>query len=233
MSAGKHTYVRDEVIRKAQSSGTARLKQERNRAYLFIGVLALCVIVLSVAVVVLSQIHTVVPVVSVIDANGHVIRQQVVEPKTITGQESFVQSQVYNFVHYCNTFDPAWRQRYADLCRLHSSPEVAAQYDAETGADSPDNPYLKLGKGRRFPKITGITSLGLGAYQVAFQLVTEKPGAAPQVAYYTALVKYVFTHHPMALEDRWENALGFVVTAYRKDQELSHMATDWQDKEHG
>ncbi|MBD4256077.1 type VI secretion protein, partial [Xanthomonas citri pv. citri] len=39
--------------------------------------------------------------------------------------------------------------------------------------------------------------------------------------YYTALVRYTFTFKPLALGDRWENALGYATTAYRKDQELS------------
>lgn len=216
-----HTYLDDEVTRKMQMQGTARLKQERNRAYLFIGLLIACVIGLSASVVVLSHIHTVIPVVSVVDANGHVIRQQVVDARTITGQESYVQSQIHDFVTYCNTFDPAWRQHYADMCRLHASAEVARQYDAETDVSHPGSPYLKLQKdGRRYPRITGITSLGKGAYQVTFQEITEKAGVQQQVEYYTALVRYAFTNKPIALEDRWVNALGFMATSYHKDQEL-------------
>jgi type IV secretion system protein VirB8 len=158
----------------------------------------------------------------VIDANGHVVKQQMVTSNTITGQESFVQSQIYSFITYCNTFDPNWRQHYADLCRLHSTPDVARQYDVETSPDNPANPYYQLGQGgRRYPRITGITALGKEAYQVAFQLITEKPGSPAQTDYYTGLVRFTFTLKPLALGDRWENPLGFAATAYRKDQELS------------
>jgi type IV secretion system protein VirB8 len=145
-----------------------------------------------------------------------------VNKEVLTGQESFIQSQVYDFVMYCNTFDPHWRQRFADLCRLHSTQSVAQQYDAETSAENPNNPYYQVGQGgRRYPRITGITSLGKDAYQVSFQSILEKPGSEPKTEYYTALVRYTFTFKPLALGDRWENALGFAATAYRKDQELS------------
>jgi type IV secretion system protein VirB8 len=222
MKSGKRTYLSDNQTQVVQLGGANKLKQERNRAYLFIGLLLFVVGGMASAIVVLASIHTVVPVVSVIDGNGHVVKQQVVDKETIVGQESVVQSQVYDFVMCCNTFDPDWRQRYADLCRLHSTKEVASQYDAETSPDNPNNPYYQIGQGgRRYPKITGITSLGKEAYQVSFQSITEKPGSPPTTDYYTALVHYAFTFKPLALGDRWENALGFVATAYRKDQELS------------
>ncbi|RWA36996.1 type IV secretion system protein [Xylella fastidiosa] len=222
MKFGKGTFKGDADMQSVQLGGSNKLKQERNRAYLLIGLLLFVVGGMASAVTVLSNIHTVIPVVSVIDANGHVVKQQVVNKETITGQESFVQSQVYNFIMYCNTFDPAWRQRFADLCRLHSTQEVAQQYDMETASENPNNPYYLIGQGgRRYPKITGITSLGKNAYQVSFQSITEKAGAEPKIEYYTALVRYAFTFKPLALGDRWENALGYATTSYRKDQELS------------
>jgi len=222
MKAGARTFLGDSSMHAAQLGGLNRLKQERNRAYLLIALLLLVIGGLTSAVTVLAHIHTVIPVVSVIDANGHVVKQQLVSPETITGQDAFVQSQVYDFIMYCNTFDPDWRQRFADLCRLHSTQAVAALYDKETSAENPNNPYYQIGLGgRRYPKITGITSLGKDAYQVSFQSVTEKPGSAPKTDYYTALVQSTFTFKPLALGDRWENALGYATTAYRKDQELS------------
>lgn len=137
MKAGARTVIGDSRTQAVQLGGTNRLKQERNRAYLFIGLLLFVIGGLASAVTVLASIHTVIPVVSVVDANGHVVKQQLVSRETITGQDAFVQSQVYDFIMYCNTFDPDWRQRFADLCRLHSTQAVAAQYDRETSAENP------------------------------------------------------------------------------------------------
>lgn len=223
MSAGAHTYRGDADARAGQLAGANKLRQERNRAHVLNALLLLCQVASGIAIWRLVDVHTVIPVVAVIDANGHVVRQTVVNADTVAAQESVIQSQVHDFVTYCNTFDPAWRQHYADLCRLHATPEVATQYDAETASDNPDNPYYQIGRqGRRYPRITGMTPLGGQTYQVAFQSITERTGAEPTIAYYTALVRYAFTQRPLALGDRWVNPLGFAATAYRKDQELAH-----------
>lgn len=222
-SARQFTLVADKEIQAKHVSERSKLQQERNRAYLLSALLLGCIAMLSVAVITLASIHTVVPVISVIDANGHVVKQEVVQTETIQGQESLIQSQIHDFVTYCNTFDPAWRQRYYDLCRLHSSQQVADQYDREISPENPSNPYFLIGtNGRRTPKITSISAIDKQAYRVSFQSVTEKPGSAPTIDYYTALVRFSFTNKPLALGDRWENALGFVATSYRKDQELSN-----------
>ena len=153
MKLGRKTFLGDRSTQAVQLGGSNQLKQQRNRAYWLIALLLLVMTGLASAVTVLAKIHTVIPVVSVIDANGHVVKQQVVSQETITGQEAFVQSQVYDFIMYCNTFDPDWRQRFADLCRLHSTPAVAAQYDTETSADNPHNPFYQMGPGgRRSPR---------------------------------------------------------------------------------
>lgn len=219
---GKKTFRDDPDTQKVQLGGANKVIQERNRAYLLIVLLLMAVTGLGAAVTVLSEIHTVIPVISVMDANGHVIKQQVVNKETISGLDSFVESQVNDFITSCNTFDPEWRQHFADLCRLHSTEAVARQYDLETAADNPNNPYYLIGQGgRRYPKITAINSLGKNAYQVEFQSITEKAGAEPKIEYFTALVRNTFTFQPLAIGDRWENPLGFAATSYSKNQRLS------------
>jgi len=219
---GNHTIKQDSATRRAFISGTNKLKQERDRALLFNLLLAILLALSIAANVVLAKIHTVIPVVTTIDANGHVVTQQVVSRETISGIASFVENQVYHFITACNTFDQAWRQYYADMCRLHSTESVARQYDQETGKDNPNNPYYLIAPGgRRYPKITAINPIEENAYQVEFQSITEKPGAAPKVDYYTALVRSTFTLQPLALGDRWENPLGFAATSYSKNQKLS------------
>jgi len=219
---GNHTFKNDSAMQQMVISSTNKLKQERDRALLFNVLLAFLLALSIVGNVVLAKIHTVIPVVTSIDANGHVVRQQVVSKETISGMASFTENQVYQFITVCNTFDQAWRQYYADMCRLHSTESVARQYDQETGKDNPNNPYYLLASGgRRYPKITAINPLEENAYQVEFQSITEKPGAAPKVDYYTALVRSTFTLQPLALGDRWENPLGFAATSYSKNQKLS------------
>jgi len=218
----KNTFKTDLAMQKFIVGELKKTKQERDRAYLFSGFLTILLALSIIGNVVLSKVHTVVPVVSTIDANGHVVKQQVVSKETISGMNSFVENQVHVFITACNTFDPAWRQYHADLCRLHASESVAKQFDHEMATDNPNNPYYLIGQGgRRYPKITAINPMGEGAYQVEFQSVTEKPGSETKIEYYTALVRQSFTFQPLALGDRWENPLGFVVTSYSKNLKLS------------
>lgn len=218
----KFTLVADPDTRSNLLSEREQLVQERNRAYLVCAFLTICVVSMGFAIATLSSIHSVIPVISVIDANGHVVKQEIVQKDSIQSHESLIQSQIYDFITYCNTFDPVWRQRYSDLCRLHSSQQVADQYDREISPENPNNPYFLIGTGgRRTPKITSISAIDKQAYRVSFQSITEKPGSQTSTEYFTALVRFTFTNKPLAVGDRWENALGFVATSYRKDQELS------------
>ena len=219
---GNHTLKSDPLTRTTVLGGTLKVRQERDRAYLCIVLLMLLLSLSIIANVVLAKIHTVIPVVASIDANGHVVKQQVVSREAITGLGSFVENQIHHFITVCNTFDAPWRQYYADMCRLYSADGVARQYDQETAKDNPANPYYLIGAGgRRYPKITAINPLEENAYQVEFQSITEKPGSPARVEYFTALVRSTFSLQPLALGDRWENPLGFVATSYSKNQKLS------------
>ena len=220
--SGNHTLKTDPALRHAVLGGINKIRQERDRACLLIVLLTVLLALSIAANFVLARVHTVIPVVSSIDANGHVVTQQVVTRETITAMSSFVENQIHHFITACNTFDPAWRQYYADLCRLHSTEAVARLYDQETSKNNPANPYYQIGPlGRRFPKITAINPLGENAYQVEFQSITEKPGMPNKVDYFTALVRNTFTLEPLALGDRWENPLGFAATSYSKNLKLS------------
>lgn len=222
MSAGANTFKGDPRVQKEVLSGTAKDRQERGRLYLVLGAMGVSIVGLGVAVASLASNHEVVPIVVALDANGHVARQQVVTPETVAANESVLQSNVHDFVVACNTFDPAWRDHYADLCRVRSTPTVAEQYSLMISPENPQSPYLEVGeKGRRYPEVVAINKLEGNAYQVAFKSILEKPGTKPDVSYYTALVRYAHTLKPLKVGDRWENPLGFVATAYRKDQELS------------
>ena len=220
-----HTFTEDKTTQKQQLDGTNRLTQERNRYYLVNVILLVVVALLVLAVLVLSKLQTVIPVIAVIDANGHVVNQQVVDSETISGLDSFVQNQAYDFVTACNSFDPDFRQHYADLCHIRSTQDVASLYDAETAPENTNNPYYVIGKNaKRYPKITSITKIADHTYQIAFQSITAKQGVEVKTEYYTAIIHYMITSKPIAIENRWENPLGFVVTSYRKDQELdSHL----------
>lgn len=200
----------------------AQMKKERNTAYFYCFLIVICCLCLSVVLVVLAKIHTVVPVIAVVDAHGHVIKQSTVSSEKMMADERVVESEIYNFITYCNTYDVAWRQHYADVCRLHASDDIAKHYTNEITQKNNNNPYQGLDKNSRiYPQINGIHRIAEQQYEVAYQLITEKSGQVIKTDYFRAFIQYVFTGQPLVLGDRWENALGFAVTNYRKERELN------------
>lgn len=219
-----YTYQSDPTTRTRQEAGTNQLRHERNRAYLLIVILLGVIVAQALAILFIMPLKTVVPAIATIDENSHVTKVQVVNVETMLSNESLISSELHQFITNCNTVDETFRQRLSDLCRLHATPEVARQYDGEYSPENPQNPYYLLGaKGKRSVVITAVNLLdkdkGLG--QVTYRTVTEKAGSAPTTEYWTATLRYTFTGLPLSIGDRWENPLGFAVTAYRKDQELS------------
>lgn len=216
------TFKNDEETRRQHLVEARKVKQERNRAIFFRGLDAIAILGLSIAVVVLSDIHTVIPVVTVIGADGEVLKQRIVDKNNVTAEESLIEADLYTFINACNTFDPRSKQEMSDLCHLFSSPEVARQYEKEISPDNPDNPYAHLSeKSWISAQAYGITKLG-DIYQIAFDSnYHETPTSKVVTTKYVATVKITHTLKPRRLGDRWVNPLGSVVTSYRKNEELS------------
>lgn len=216
------TFKHDEEARRKHLVENKKLRQERNRSLLGQGIQAVVSIGLVVAVAFLSKTHTVIPVVTVIGADGEVLKQRVVDKNNVSSEEALIESDLYTFINACNTFDPRARQEMSDICHMFSSPEVARQYEHEIAADNARNPYLSLDdKAWITAQAYGITKIG-DLYQVAFNSnYYATPTSDPKTTQYVATVKVQHTGEPRALGDRWINPLGTVITVYRKNEELS------------
>jgi type IV secretion system protein VirB8 len=215
------TFKKDEETRRQHLVESRKLRQERNRALFGHVLYATAILGLTAAVVVLSNIHTVIPVVTVIDAKGNVLKQRVVDKDNVAAEEALIESDLYSFVNACNTFDPRTRQALSDTCHLFSSPEVAKQYEKEISPDNPDNPYAHLSeKSWISAQAYGINKIG-ETYQVSFTSeYHETPTSEPVKTNFVATVKVAHTLVPRQLGDRWVNPLGFIATTYRKNEEL-------------
>lgn len=219
----RHTYVTDESVRREQEKGLDDMRVARNRGYLLALAGWIFAVLLLVAVLLMLPLKTAVPVIVTVDsATGHVEQTQIATPSVISANESLVMSELHDYVINRMTVDPSNRQRLDDFVRLHSTPSVAKAYAYEMSADNPDNPYYLVGAGgMRKVEITGISLPSNGLGQVFFRTTTIKPGVARRTEYFQATIRYAFTGKPLALRDRWINPLGFAVTAWRRDQELS------------
>ncbi len=222
-----HTYIDDANIQHRQEQGLMSVKLARNRAYALVVLLLLVIISQAIALTALMPLKTVVPALVTVDtASGHVVKVAVINPEELTAQKSVMLNELHDYVVMRHTLDPDDRQRLSDLVRIHSTQAVASEYDAELAPENPNNPYFSLASGaRRFVEVTSVNLLNQNTGQVQFRTRTGRPGAETKIEYYTAIVRFEFTGAPRAIGDRWENPLGFAVTAYRADQQLSHGGT--------
>jgi type IV secretion system protein VirB8 len=222
-SAGVGTIVGDNDTQKEYTAGTNKLRQERNRAYLAIGVLLLAIIALAVALAGLTPLKTVEPIVITIDTySGHVVKTQIMHPEKLMANDALIQHELYEYVRHRN--NALWwdRQRLSDYVRVHSSTEVARGYEYEISEHNSNNPYILQGpRGEQITEILGINQLGKGMAQVNFKTIRRRPASEPTIEFWTATIKYSYTGRPLALSDRWENPLGFFVVEYRRDQQRS------------
>lgn len=216
------TFKNDEELRRKTLREQQKIKQERNRSLFLNGAQAISLVALACAVYVLSDLHTVIPVVATVGADGEVLKMRVIDKDNVGAEDALIEADLYDFVNACNTFDPRRRQVLSDTCHLYSTPEVARQYEQEISPDNPANPYATLGEkewidGRAY----AINKVG-DVYQVSFTSYFHQAGKNELIATnYTANVKLAHTLQPRKLGDRWVNPLGTVITVYRKNEELS------------
>ena len=216
------TFKNDEAVRRNSLREQQKVKQERNRSLFLNGAQAISIVALACAVYVLSDLHTVIPVVATIGADGEVLKMRVIDKYNVSAEQALIESDLYAFVNACNTFDPRRRQSLSDTCHLYTTPEVARQYEQEINPDNPRNPYALLGEKEWIEaEAYSINKVG-DIYQISFTSNFHQAGKAdPVPTNYTANLKIANTLVPRQLGDRWVNPLGTVITLYRKSEELS------------
>lgn len=216
------TFKNDEALRRKTLREGQKVKQERNRSLFLNGAQAISIVALACAVYVLSDLHTVIPVVATIGADGEVLRMRVIDKENVSAEQALIEGDLYSFVEACNTFDPRRKQALSDTCHLYTTPDVARQYEQEINPDNPRNPYGILGEKEWIEaKAFGINKVG-DTYQVSFVSNFHQAGKPdPVPTTYTANLKIANTLVPRSLGERWVNPLGTVVTVYRKSEELS------------
>ncbi|MCH4881219.1 VirB8/TrbF family protein [Pseudomonas sp. SDO528_S397] len=216
------TFKNDEQLRRKALREGQKTKQERNRSFYLNGIQAVAILGLGIAVAALAEIHTVIPVVATIGADGEVLKMRVIDQDNVSSEDALIQGALYDFVGACNTFDPKRKQQLSDACHLFITPDIAREYEQLINPENPDNPYLTLdAKDWIEAQAYGMNKVG-DVYQVSFRSYLHKWGTKdPVVTNYVANVKIDNTLKPRALGDRWVNPLGTLATVYRKSEELS------------
>ncbi|PMU22988.1 MULTISPECIES: type IV secretion system protein [unclassified Pseudomonas] len=217
-----NTLKKDEIARRKRQLEHKKVKQERNRSYFLNGAFALALLGSAIAIAFLAETKTFVNVVTVIGADGEVLKQRTVTAENVDKEQAVIEGVLFDFIRACNTFDPRRKQQLSDTCHTYMTRNVAVEYEKEISPDNARNPYASLGENdwieaqpKRMNKVGD-------EYQVIFLSTNHKWGdKEPRVTSYLATIKVAHTMVPRALGDRWENPFGTLATLYRKSEELS------------
>lgn len=134
------TFKNDEQLRRKALREGQKTKQERNRSFYLNGIQAVAILGLGIAVAALAEIHTVIPVVATIGADGEVLKMRVIDQDNVSSEDALIQGALYDFVSACNTFDPKRKQQLSDACHLFITPDIAREYEQLVNPENPDNP---------------------------------------------------------------------------------------------
>lgn len=84
------TFKNDEQLRRKALREGQKTKQERNRSFYLNGIQAVAILGLGIAVAALAEIHTVIPVVATIGADGEVLKMRVIDQDNVSSEDALI-----------------------------------------------------------------------------------------------------------------------------------------------
>lgn len=215
-------FEKDEKARRKREVEGQKTRQERNRSLFFQAVQAVSMLGLGFAVAALANSKTYIPVVTVIDSQGEVLKQRVIDNDNVDKEQAIIEKVLFDMIRTCNTFDQRRMQQLSDTCHTYMTQPVATEYEKEVSPTNPLNPYLTLGENDWIEAQPYLINKVGDEYQVSFKSTIHKWGDKdPVERRYVATIKVAHTLVPRALGERWENPFGTLATLYRKSEELS------------
>lgn len=215
-------FEKEEKARRKRALEGNKTKQERNRSLLAQGVQAVVILGLGFAVASLANSKVYIPVVTVLGADGEVLKQRVIDKDNVGQEDAVTEKVLFDMIRSCNTFDLRRKQQLSDTCHTYMTPDVAAEYEKELSPENPTNPYLSLGEKDWIEAQPYMMNKVGDEYQVSFNSIMHRWGDNQPIEHrYLATIKVNHTLVPRALGERWENPFGTLATLYRKSEELS------------
>ncbi|WP_254700418.1 type IV secretion system protein [Trinickia violacea] len=198
------------------------IRVSRNRAWL-LAVAAWPVALLGVGSGVLEKANEgyVPPVVLTIES-GHVSKSEVGTPAVLLTKDAIIESELARYLTERFTLDRHFRDEHITYVQLHSSADVAAQFNHEMDAKNRENPYYSMPDNavRRVSNVR-IRILDRDAKKAEATLTTFVDDGATNAprTYWHVLMHYDFVRQALTPEDRYVNGNGFVTTAFEKNTE--------------
>jgi type IV secretion system protein VirB8 len=219
------TFKKDKAVADTQLLGERKVRQERNRAYILIVFLLVIIALNTISYLFLFPLKTVEAVVVTVDTNtGRVVKTQSATPEKLAAEDWIKQHEAHEYVKARNTADNFDKQRLVDYVTLHSTEQVDQEFRQEITVRNLSSPYLLIGlNGRQSVVVNSISLLEKDIVQVYYETHLNRNNSADtEIKYWVAVFKFTFTGKPkLGLNQRWDNPLGYIVTSYRRDEQLS------------
>jgi type IV secretion system protein VirB8 len=140
----------------------------------------------------------------------------------ITAGEALRKYFLAQYVHAREIFDPTDIQHAYQTVMLLSDIEVGREYDHWINPDNATSPVKLYAakKVKRLVNIRSITFLAPDTAQVRFTAI-EKLDTSERPSYWIATLQFKFVQNSADEEERLINPVGFKVTSYRIDPEVT------------
>jgi type IV secretion system protein VirB8 len=183
----------------------------------------------AIALVALVPLKDTIPYVVTVDRQtGYVeLAQKLAPGGALTQQQAVIQSALVQYVLARETFDATdLKEQYRRVQLWSDEPtrQAYVRWMAKVNQDSPLNLYpasttLKI-------TVKSVSMLNGTSALVRYDAERVDPAAtSSQLQSFTATIGFRFSGEPMRMEDRFANPLGFQVTHYRRDSEVTASAS--------
>lgn len=196
-----------------------KLKRDRLIAFVVAAVAALISVMAIIAVMMLTPLKTETPFLVLVDqttGQSEIVRKLNYSANPLTEKESFVLSEIHQYVLTRHTYDPLDSSRRLVTMQMTTSGSEIKTYHREFAADRKKMNASE----RRFVNIKSVVpNLRAKTAQVRFSTTIETSGGKGATRHWIATLKYNFVDLNMPMKYRHLNPLGFIVTSYRVDPE--------------
>ena len=205
---------------RAESYESVRVS--RNRAYL-LALAAWPIAGLSLLYCVVEKANQsyVPPVVLTLDAKNHVAKSEIGTPAVLNGKDAIIEGELARYVTERYTLDRQFRDEHIHYVVLHSSSQVAAQFNHEMDPKNKENPYYSIPDSAvRRVKDVRIRILDRDKQEAEVTFTTFVDNAVEaRPAYWHLIMRYDFVKQALSPEDRYINGTGFIVPALEANNE--------------
>ncbi|MGZ2749911.1 type IV secretion system protein [Burkholderia stagnalis] len=219
---GRDGVASDDPPRGPRAESYESIRISRNRAYL-LALAAWPVAALAIAVDFENRANEgyVPPVVLTLDANNHVAKSEIGTPGVLGAKDALVEGEIARYFTERFTLDRQFRDDHIRYVVLHSSSQVAAQYQVEMDPNNTHNPYYSIPDGlvRRVKELR-IRVLDKEQRKIEVTFTTYVDGAKDgPTEYWHSIGQYDFVKQALTPADRYINGTGFVMTALETNNE--------------